>query len=160
MSPSGIHEYSHAAGHGAAAALAPARPAILSVAAEVPAGRVTTAELAERLGVTEDWIVSRTGIRERPVASARRAAVGLRRARPAGKRLRRAGVDAAEVDLVLVATLTQDELMPNAAPIVAHEIGAHARRARSTSAPPAQGSCRGCRSAPRRSRPGAPSACC
>ena len=46
-----------------------ARPAILSVAAEVPPARVTTAELAERLGVSEDWIVSRTGIRARPVAA-------------------------------------------------------------------------------------------
>ena len=57
------------AGQIASVALAPARPAILSVAAEVPANRVTTAELAERLGVSEDWIVSRTGIRERPVAA-------------------------------------------------------------------------------------------
>ena len=40
-----------------------------------PRARVTTAELAERLGVSEDWIVSRTGIRERPVAGAGRAAV-------------------------------------------------------------------------------------
>jgi 3-oxoacyl-[acyl-carrier-protein] synthase-3 len=38
--------------------------------------------------------------------------------------LSRAGVEAAEVDLVLVATLTQDEVMPNAAPVVAHAIGA------------------------------------
>ena len=90
LDPSGIHEYSHAAGQGAAAALAPARPAMLSVAATVPSARVTTAELAERLGVTEDWIVSRTGIRERPVASARRAAVRLRGGgRPAGAEPRR-----------------------------------------------------------------------
>ena len=102
----------------------PARPAVLSVAAEVPSARVTTAELAERLGVSEDWIVSRTGIRARPVARpderlsdfAARAGLGA---------LGRAGVDPSDVDLVLVATLTQDELMPNAAPVVAHEVGAH-----------------------------------
>jgi len=69
LDPSRIPEYLHPAGQGVAAALAPARPAMLSVAAEVPSTRVTTAELAERLGVTEDWIVSRTGIRERPVAA-------------------------------------------------------------------------------------------
>ncbi|HEY1515803.1 MAG TPA: beta-ketoacyl-ACP synthase 3 [Solirubrobacteraceae bacterium] len=108
---------------GTSAALDPARPAILSVAAEVPAGRVTTAELAERLGVSEDWIVSRTGIRERPVAAPDERLSDFA-ARAGQRALSRAGVDPADVDLVLVATLTQDELMPNAAPIVAHAIGA------------------------------------
>jgi 3-oxoacyl-[acyl-carrier-protein] synthase III len=101
----------------------PPRPAILSVATEVPAATVTTAELAERLGVSEDWIVSRTGIRARPVASPdERLSEFAARAGVAA--LSRAGVDPAEVDLVLVATLTQDELMPNAAPVVAHAVGA------------------------------------
>ncbi len=97
--------------------------AILSVATALPECRVTSAELADRLGVTEDWIVSRTGIRER------------RQARPderlsdyatrAGARaLEAAGVDAANLDLVIVATLSQDEVTPNTAPIVAHELGA------------------------------------
>ncbi len=97
--------------------------AILSVATDLPPERLTNAELAERLGVTEDWIVSRTGIRER------------RRARPderlsdyatrAGARaLEAAGVDSANLDLVIVATLSQDEVTPNTAPIVAHNLGA------------------------------------
>jgi 3-oxoacyl-[acyl-carrier-protein] synthase III len=102
-------------------ALSPA--AILSVATALPPDRLTSAELAERLGVSEDWIVTRTGIRER------------RRARPderlsdyatrAGARaLEAARVDAANLDLVIVATLSQDELTPNTAPIVAHNLGA------------------------------------
>jgi 3-oxoacyl-[acyl-carrier-protein] synthase III len=97
--------------------------AILSVATELPPDRLTNAELAETLGVTEEWIVSRTGIRER------------RRARPderlsdyatrAGARaLEAAGVQAANLDLVIVATLSQDEVTPNTAPIVAHNLGA------------------------------------
>jgi 3-oxoacyl-[acyl-carrier-protein] synthase III len=109
---------------------APATPApglthaaILSVAIDLPPDRLTSAELAGQLGVTEEWIVSRTGIRER------------RRARPderlsdyatrAGARaLEAAGVDAANLDLVIVGTLSQDELTPNTAPIVAHNLGA------------------------------------
>jgi 3-oxoacyl-[acyl-carrier-protein] synthase-3 len=97
--------------------------AILSVATDLPPDRLTNAELAETLGVTEEWIVSRTGIRER------------RRARPderlsdyatrAGARaLEAAGVQAANLDLVIVATLSQDEVTPNTAPIVAHNLGA------------------------------------
>jgi 3-oxoacyl-[acyl-carrier-protein] synthase III len=97
--------------------------AILSVAVELPEGRLTTAELAQRLGITEEWILSRTGIRERRQARpderlsdyATRAGAGA---------LVRAGVDAAELDLVLVATLSQDELTPNSAPLVAHALGA------------------------------------
>ncbi|MBV8220299.1 MAG: ketoacyl-ACP synthase III [Solirubrobacterales bacterium] len=101
----------------------PLRPAVLSVAAEVPSARVTTAELAERLGVSEDWIVSRTGIRARPVAAADERLSDFA-ARAGLEALGRAGIDPSDVDLVLVATLTQDELMPNAAPVVAHEVGA------------------------------------
>ncbi len=111
------------AGDTSAQALAPARPAILSVAAEVPSARVSTAELAERLGVSEDWIVSRTGIRSRPVAASNERLSDFA-ARAGSAALGRAGVDPGDVDLVLVATLTQDELMPNAAPIVAHAVGA------------------------------------
>jgi 3-oxoacyl-[acyl-carrier-protein] synthase III len=108
----------------AAAGYAPPRPAILSVASAVPSAVLTTVELAERLGVTEDWIVSRTGIRARPVAAPdeRLSDFAARAGRDA---LSRAGLEPADVDLVLVATLTQDELMPNAAPIVAYEVGAH-----------------------------------
>src|ERR1700733_1301832 len=109
--------------HAAAEAFAPARPAVLSVATEVPSARVTTAELAERLGVSEDWIVSRTGIRSRPVAAPDERLSEFA-ARAGSAALSRAGGDPAGGELVLVATLTQDELMPNAAPIVAHAVGA------------------------------------
>ena len=110
--------------HSAIEAEEPPRPAVLSVAAEVPSARVTTAELAERLGVSEDWIVSRTGIRARPVAAPDERLSDFA-ARAGLEALNRAGASPADVDLVLVATLTQDELMPNAAPVVAHEVGAH-----------------------------------
>jgi 3-oxoacyl-[acyl-carrier-protein] synthase-3 len=99
------------------------RAAILSVAAELPAGRITNAELGERFGVSEHWILSRTGIRAR-----RRAAPDERLSdyatRAAASALERAGVDGSEVDLVLVATTTPDELQPNVAPLVAHALGA------------------------------------
>jgi 3-oxoacyl-[acyl-carrier-protein] synthase-3 len=105
-------------------ATAPVRlAAILSVASELPAGRLTTAELAQQLGVSEQWILSRTGIRER-----RRARPDERLAdyatRAGTKALAAAGLGPDELDLVLVATMTQDELTPNTAPLVAHALGA------------------------------------
>jgi len=106
-----------------AAGLALTPAAILSVATELPPERLTSAELAERLGVTEEWIVTRTGIRER-----RRARPDERLSdyatRAGAAALEAAGVDAANLDLVIVATLSQDEVTPNTAPIVAHNLGA------------------------------------
>lgn len=96
---------------------------MLSVAVVVPPGRLTNAELADSLALTEDWILSRTGVRERPIATAdERLSDYATRAGAAA--LSQAGVDPAEVDLVLVGTMTQDELTPNTAPLVAHALGA------------------------------------
>jgi 3-oxoacyl-[acyl-carrier-protein] synthase-3 len=119
----GLGPGTRAVSQASAEALAPARPAILSVATEVPSAQLTTTELAKRLGVSEDWIVSRTGIRSRPVAGPGDRLSEFA-ARASTRALSRAGVDATDIDLVLVATLTQDELMPNAAPVVAHAVGA------------------------------------
>jgi 3-oxoacyl-[acyl-carrier-protein] synthase III len=97
--------------------------AIASVAMAVPETVVTNATVAENAGVTEQWIVHRTGVRER-----RHVAEGERLqqlATAAGRgALAEAGVAAADVDLVLVATVGADELLPNAAPLVALDLGA------------------------------------
>ena len=100
------------------------RPAgIASLATALPDQVVGNAPIAARIGVSEDWIPSRTGVRERRHAEPGVTLAGL--AAEAGSRaLERAGVDPADVDLVLVATLTQDELLPNAAPLVAERVGA------------------------------------
>jgi 3-oxoacyl-[acyl-carrier-protein] synthase III len=99
------------------------RAAILSVASEIPAGRLRTEELAAQLGLSEDWIISRTGIRERPRARAdERLSDYATRAGAAA--LERAGIPGADLDLVIVATMTPDELTPNTAPLVAHGLGA------------------------------------
>ena len=100
----------------------PRRAAIMSVATELPAGRITNAQLAERLGVSEEWIMSRTGIRERCQAAPDERLSDYA-TRAAARALERAGVVASEVDLVIVATTTPDELQPNAAPIVADALG-------------------------------------
>jgi len=90
----------------------------------LPEGRLTSAELADRLGITEEWILSRTGIRERRQARADERLTDYATAAGA-QALARAGVEAAELDLVIVATMTQDELTPNTAPLVAYALGAN-----------------------------------
>ena len=98
---------------------------VASVAMSLPSRVVTNAEIAARIGVDEDWIVSRTGIRERRVAAPHETLTDL--ATEAGRRaLEQAGVEPNQLELVLVATLSQDDLMPNTAPLVAGALGAEA----------------------------------
>ncbi len=96
---------------------------IAGLGVAVPETVVTNAPIAARLGIEESWIVRRTGISERRVADPAEPLFEL--AAAAGARaLAAAGTDPAAVDLVLVATTSNDELMPGASPRVANAIGA------------------------------------
>ena len=97
--------------------------ALASVAMAVPERVVTNATVAEGAGVTEQWIVHRTGVHERRHVSEGERLQDLATAAGRGA-LEEAGVHAEDLDLVLVATLTADELTPNCAPLVAHDLGA------------------------------------
>jgi 3-oxoacyl-[acyl-carrier-protein] synthase-3 len=96
---------------------------IAGVAMALPQRLVSNEEIAARLGVEPGWIAKRTGTRERPWASPGERLSGLA-ADASRTALARAGVPADELDLVLVATSTADEITPNAAPLVAGLIGA------------------------------------
>ena len=96
---------------------------IASVGVSLPATVVPNSTIAARLGVDEDWIVRRTGIHERRVAEPQER-LTTHAAQAAREALERAGVRADQLDLVLVATTTADEVLPNAAPLVAHALGA------------------------------------
>jgi 3-oxoacyl-[acyl-carrier-protein] synthase-3 len=100
------------------------RPAaIASVAMAVPENVVTNATVAANAGVTEQWIVHRTGVHERRHVSEGERLQDL--AGAAGREaLERAGLAPEDVDMVLVATVGADELLPNAAPLVAQDLGA------------------------------------
>jgi 3-oxoacyl-[acyl-carrier-protein] synthase III len=97
--------------------------AVTAVGAALPSMSVPTSEVAARLGVEPDWIVKRTGIQHRY-----RAGPGERLTDVAASAslmaLERADLRPRELDLVLVATMTPDELTPHAAPLVAGAIGA------------------------------------
>ena len=97
--------------------------AIGAVARSLPATVVTNAPIAERLGIDEEWIVTRTGVRERRIAAPDER-VRDHASAAARASLAAAGVHPSEVDLVLVATMSHEDLTPNAAPLVAADLGA------------------------------------
>jgi 3-oxoacyl-[acyl-carrier-protein] synthase-3 len=88
----------------------------------LPVRRVTNDDLAQTLDTSDEWIVDRTGIRERRVSGAGEstAPLALSASRAA---LDRAGLAAADVDVVVVATSTPERLIPATAAIVAAELG-------------------------------------
>ena len=96
---------------------------IRSVATAFPDGIVSSSDFEKRLDLDAGWIESRTGVRERRIASSGETLTGLA-ATAASRALAVAGTDPETIDLVLVATLTPDQRMPNAAPLVAERIGA------------------------------------
>jgi 3-oxoacyl-[acyl-carrier-protein] synthase-3 len=97
---------------------------LASISMAVPDRVVGNDVVAAGAGVTEQWIVHRTGVHERRNVSEGETVLTL--ATEAGRlALEEAGVAAADVDLVLVATVTPDDILPNAAPLVATELGAY-----------------------------------
>lgn len=94
-----------------------------AVALAVPDRRVSNREIAPKVGVDEEWIAKRTGTSSRPWARPGERLSEL--AAAAGRAaLDRAGLAPGELDLVLVATSSADEICPNTAPLVAGLIGA------------------------------------
>jgi 3-oxoacyl-[acyl-carrier-protein] synthase-3 len=99
------------------------RASVIGLGHALPARVIPNTLIARRLGVDEEWIVRRTGIRARRRASSEEGTAKL--ATQAGRRaLAVAGLPGNAVDLVLVATVTPDDPLPNTAPLVAHALGA------------------------------------
>ncbi len=96
---------------------------VLGLGHHLPEQVVNNLPIAERLGIDDHWIEKRTGIRSRRHAMPHERLSDL--ATAAGKAaVEDAGIDAAELDAVLVATTSADEITPNAAPYVATALGA------------------------------------
>jgi 3-oxoacyl-[acyl-carrier-protein] synthase-3 len=97
---------------------------ILGTGHSYPEGILTNAELERMVETSDDWITTRTGIKQR-----RKAAPGeytsqfaVRAARNA---LERARIDPAEIDLLLCATVTPDQILPSTGCIIQAELGAN-----------------------------------
>jgi len=101
-----------------------ARPVgITGMGSALPDNVLTNADLERRLDTTDEWIRTRTGICERRIAAATTATSDLATA-AARAALADAGVEAADLDLIIVATVTPDYSFPSTACLVQANLGA------------------------------------
>jgi 3-oxoacyl-[acyl-carrier-protein] synthase-3 len=108
----------------AAASSRTVRPvAIVGTGSYVPERVLTNADLEKMVETTDEWIMSRTGIRERRIAKSDEASSDMA-AKAAQAALDKAGIRAEDVDLIIVATITPDMVFPNTACFVQSHIGA------------------------------------
>jgi 3-oxoacyl-[acyl-carrier-protein] synthase-3 len=89
----------------------------------VPKNVLTNADLEKMLDTNDEWIVSRTGIRERRIISEGETTVSM--SLEASKHaLEKAGIAAADLDLIILASSTPDYLVPPASSIIQDQLGA------------------------------------
>jgi len=95
---------------------------IVGTGSYLPPRIVTNQELATRVDTTDEWIVSRTGIRQRHIADERQTSsdLALEAARAA---LAAAGTTAGDLDLIIVATSTPDYVFPSTACLLQAKLG-------------------------------------
>lgn len=104
------------------AAAAGPRIGITGLGVNVPERVVTNDDLAQIVETSDEWIRERTGIRERRMAADDEALTDI--ALPAARRaLDDAGADAADIDLLICATVTPDMLFPTASALMADTLG-------------------------------------
>jgi 3-oxoacyl-[acyl-carrier-protein] synthase III len=85
----------------------------------VPPKVVTNDDLAQTMETSDEWIFSRTGIRERRVGGTT-AGLSIESGRQA---IERAGIDPSEIDALVLATTTPDRTVPGTSPAVQHGLG-------------------------------------
>jgi 3-oxoacyl-[acyl-carrier-protein] synthase-3 len=100
------------------------RSVVLGCGSYLPQRTVTNADLARTVDTSDEWIVQRTGIRERHIAAdgEMTSDLGIAAARAA---LAHANVDAQDIDLIICATSTPDNTFPSSAVAIQAALGIH-----------------------------------
>jgi len=94
---------------------------IISTGAYVPARIVKNDELSKMVETNDEWITSRTGIKERRISSGEKTYQIA--AKAATEAIKNAGIDKEEIDMIILATITPDYFMPSTANLVQAELG-------------------------------------
>ncbi len=97
---------------------------ILGTGRAYPEGLLTNADLEKMVETSDDWITSRTGIKQRHKA-AEGEYTSMFAVRAAQQAIERAKIDPAEIDLLICATVTPDQVLPSTGCIIQTELGAH-----------------------------------
>ncbi|WP_439528524.1 beta-ketoacyl-ACP synthase III [Pannonibacter sp.] len=100
------------------------RSTVLGCGSYLPEKFLTNEELASMVDTSDDWIVQRTGIRKRHVASEGEFTSHLA-VKAARRALASAGLEAKDIDVIILATATPDNTFPATAVTVQHELGMH-----------------------------------
>ncbi|MDF3144253.1 3-oxoacyl-ACP synthase, partial [Streptomyces sp. T21Q-yed] len=100
-------------------------PRILAFGHYQPERVVTNEQLAARVDTSDEWIRSRVGIARRHIAAPQESVTDMA-VHAGAKALAASGLPSDEIDLVVVATCTQETQIPVAAPGVAHRLGIEA----------------------------------
>ena len=99
------------------------RVSITGLGCHVPERVLTNDELSSIVDTSDEWIMARTGIRERRIAAPEEALTDI--ALPAARAaLEQAALDAKDIDLLVCATVTPDMMFPTASALLADELGA------------------------------------
>ena len=98
------------------------RSVVLGAGSALPKRRVTNEELAQNVDTTDEWIVERTGIRSRYVAGEGETTASLA-VEAARRALEHAGIEALDIDLIVLATATPDQTFPSSATKVQATLG-------------------------------------
>ena len=98
------------------------RSVVLGYGAYLPQRIVTNAELAKKVDTTDEWIVQRTGIKQRHIAAEGEftSHLGLKAAQAA---IAKAGIDPQSIDLIVLATSTPDNTFPATAVAIQNALG-------------------------------------
>lgn len=104
--------------------MANVRAGILGTGHSYPAGILTNADLEKTVETSDEWITTRTGIKQR-----RKAAPGEYTSqfavRAAQQAIERAGLEPSDIDLILCATVTPDQILPSTGCLIQAQLGSH-----------------------------------
>lgn len=100
------------------------RAGILGTGHSYPEGILTNADLAKIVETSDDWITTRTGIKQRRKAAPNEY-TSMFAVRAAQQAIENARLDPSDIDLLLCATVTPDQILPSTGCIIQAELGAH-----------------------------------
>jgi len=99
------------------------RTGILGVGKYLPENVLTNADLARMVDTTDEWITTRTGIKQRRIAAENEATSDMA-VKAAKSALKNAKLTPEDIDLIIVATITPDMFFPSTACLIQHKLGA------------------------------------